>query len=78
MYIKHINIIRDAFDQMKRATGISNIQEIVVTFIKSQEQADSLNNQLNGLDQEIDHLEEKRTNVTNELKHTQVLLPLQT
>lgn len=76
MYIKHINIIRDAFDQIKKATGISNIQEIVVTFIKSQEQADALNNQLNSLDQELDSLEEKKTNLSKELKHTQVFSPI--
>jgi chromosome segregation ATPase len=76
MYTKHINIIRDAFDQIKKATGISNIQEIVVTFIKSQEQADALNNQLNSLDQELDNLEEKKANITKELKLTEVPLLL--
>eukprot|EP00826_Nyctotherus_ovalis_P010193 TRINITY_DN12709_c0_g1_i2.p1 TRINITY_DN12709_c0_g1~~TRINITY_DN12709_c0_g1_i2.p1 ORF type:complete len:313 (-),score=129.63 TRINITY_DN12709_c0_g1_i2:930-1868(-) len=74
MYTKHINIIRDAFDQIKKATGISNIQEIVVTFIKSQEQADALNNQLNSLDQELDNLEEQKSSITKELMHTKVLL----
>jgi hypothetical protein len=68
MYIKHINIIREAFDQIKKATGISNIQEIVVTFIKSQEQTDSLNNHLNTLDQEIDVLEEQKAELTKELR----------
>lgn len=68
MYIKHINIIREAFDQIKKATGISNIQEIVVTFIKSQEQTDALNSHLNALDQEIDALEEQRAELKKELK----------
>jgi len=77
IYIKYINIIRDAFDQIKKATGISNIQEIVVTFIKSQEQAYLLNNQLNILDQEIGNLEEKKLDITNQLKHIQVLLSLE-
>lgn len=74
MYTKHINIIRDAFDQIKKATGISNIQEIVVTFIKSQEQADALNNQLNSLDQELDNLEEQKSSITKELMHTKELI----
>ena len=72
MYVKHINIIRDAFDQIKKATGISNIHEIVVTFIKSQEQTDSLNNHLNSLDQEIDALEERKYNLRKELQAKQV------
>jgi len=72
MYVKHINIIRDAFDQIKKATGISNIQEIVVTFIKSQEQTDALNNHLNSLDQELDSLEEQKAQLTKEYKKNQV------
>jgi chromosome segregation ATPase len=72
MYVKHINIIRDAFDQIKKATGISNIQEIVVTFIKSQEQTDALNSHLNTLDQEIDGLEEQKAELRKELKIKQV------
>lgn len=72
MYVKHINIIRDAFDQIKKATGISNIQEIVVTFIKSQEQTDALNNHLNSLDQEIDGLEEQKAELTKEFRLKQV------
>lgn len=78
IYIKHINIIRDAFDQIRKATGISNIQEIVVTFIKSQEQADALNNQLNSLDQELDNLEEKKSRLTKELQLTKVFRPVKT
>eukprot|EP01022_Parablepharisma_sp_SALTPOND_P008072 TRINITY_DN135155_c0_g1_i1.p4 TRINITY_DN135155_c0_g1~~TRINITY_DN135155_c0_g1_i1.p4 ORF type:complete len:336 (-),score=79.58 TRINITY_DN135155_c0_g1_i1:4695-5702(-) len=74
MYIKHINIIRDAFEQIKKATGISNVQEIVVTFIKSQEQTDALNNHLNALDQELDSLEEQRAEIAKELRLKQVFL----
>ncbi len=76
MYVKHINIIRDAFDQIKKATGISNIQEIVVTFIKSQEQTDALNSHLNSLDQEIDGLEEQKDELEKELRSKQVRFSL--
>ena len=72
MYVKHINIIRDAFEQIKKATGISNTQEIVVTFIKSQEQTDALNNHLNALDQELDSLEEQKAELAKELRQKQV------
>ncbi len=72
MYLKHIGIIRDAFEQIKKATGISNIQEIVTTFIKSQEQTDALNNHLNALDQELDSLEEQKGELLKELQLKQV------
>lgn len=68
MFIKHIGIIRDAFGQIKKATGISNIQEIVVSFIKSQEQTDALNSHLNILDQEIDSLEDQKSSIRKEIK----------
>jgi len=74
MYIKHINIIRDAFEQIKKATGISNIQEIVVTFIKSHEQTEALNNHLTTLDQEIDLLEVQKGETLKGLKSKEVYL----
>ena len=36
-YIRNVKVIEDAFDQIKQATGISNIEEIVTTFIKAEE-----------------------------------------
>ena len=36
-YIRNVRVIEDAFDQIKEATGISNIEEIVTTFIKAEE-----------------------------------------
>jgi hypothetical protein len=36
-YRKNVQVIEDAFDQIKQATGISNIEEIVTTFIKAEE-----------------------------------------
>lgn len=36
-YLRNVKVIEDAFDQIKTATGISNNDEIVTTFIKAQE-----------------------------------------
>lgn len=37
MYVRNVNIIEDAFDQIKQATGIASTEEIVTTFIKAEE-----------------------------------------
>jgi len=57
-YIRNARIIEDAFDQIKEATGICSIEEIVTTFIKAEEQNYSLYNFVNLLNQETDALEE--------------------
>jgi hypothetical protein len=36
-YIRNARIIEDAFDQIKDATGIASIEEIVTTFVKAEE-----------------------------------------
>jgi hypothetical protein len=36
-YLRNVKVIEDAFDQIKQSTGISNIEEIVTTFIKAEE-----------------------------------------
>ena len=36
-YMRNSKIIEDAFEQIKEATGISSIEEIVTTFIKADE-----------------------------------------
>lgn len=46
-YIRNSRIIDDAFEQIKDATGILNIEEIVTTFIKAEEQNHSLYNYVN-------------------------------
>ena len=48
-YLRNVKVIEDAFDQIKQATGISNIEEIVTTFIKAEEQNYSLFNYVNML-----------------------------
>lgn len=58
MYIRNVNIIEDAFSQIKQQTGISSTEEIVTTFIKAEEQNYSLTTFLNVLGSEIDNIEE--------------------
>jgi hypothetical protein len=57
--MRNSRIIEDAFEQIKEATGIQNIEEIVTTFIKAEEQNHSLYNYVNLLNQETDRLEER-------------------
>ena len=57
-YLRNVRVIEDAFDQIKKATGISNIDEIVTTFIKAEEQNYSLFNYVNTVNTEYDQLEE--------------------
>jgi hypothetical protein len=45
--MRNARIIEDAFDQIKEATGISSIEEIVTTFVKAEEQNYSLYNFVN-------------------------------
>lgn len=58
LYLKNAMIIEAAFEQIKDASGISNIDEIVTTFIKAEEQNYSLFNYVNMLGQETDALED--------------------
>lgn len=57
--MRNSKIIEDAFDQIREATGISSIEEIVTTFIKADEQNHSLYNYVNVLNQECDIMEEQ-------------------
>lgn len=63
--MRNARIIEDAFEQIKEATGIQNIEEIVTTFIKAEEQNTSLYNYVNLLNQETDVIEEQN----NQLDH---------
>ena len=62
-YLRNVRVIEDAFDQIKKATGISNIDEIVTTFIKAEEQNYSLFNYVNTLNTEYDQLEESNEDI---------------
>jgi hypothetical protein len=68
MYIRNVNIIEDAFAQIKQQTGISSTEEIVTTFIKAEEQNYSLYNYVNILNSEIDMIEEQNKNIEAEIK----------
>lgn len=57
-YMKHIKVVEDAFNQIKQATGIPSIEEIVTAFIKSQEQNYQIYTYMNNLNSEIDTLED--------------------
>jgi hypothetical protein len=60
-------VIEDAFDQIKEASGISNIEEIVTTFIKAEEQNYSLYNYVNMLNTETDALEESNKDIKEQI-----------
>ncbi len=62
-YIRNVRVIEDAFEQIKEASGISNIEEIVTTFIKAEEQNYSLYNYVNMLNTETDTLEESNKEI---------------
>jgi len=68
MYIRNVNIIEDAFSQIKQQTGISSTEEIVTTFIKAEEQNYSLYNYVNSLNSEIDMIEESNRQIEADIK----------
>lgn len=68
MYIRNVNIIEDAFSQIKQQTGISSTEEIVTTFIKAQEQNYSLYNYYNSLMSEVDLIEDSNRNIEADIK----------
>jgi hypothetical protein len=67
-YLRNVKVIEDAFDQIKTATGISNIEEIVTTFIKAEEQNYSLYNYVNMLNTETDQLEESNKEIKDQIQ----------
>jgi hypothetical protein len=68
MYVRNVNIIEDAFSQIKQQTGISSTEEIVRTFIKAEEQNYSLLNYVNLLNSEIDNIEEQNNIIEEEIR----------
>ena len=61
-------MIEDAFEQIKEATGITSIDEIVTSFIKAEEQNYSLLNYVNRLGTETDVLEETNREIHEQIK----------
>lgn len=66
-YIRNVRVIEDAFEQIKEASGISNIEEIVTTFVKAEEQNHSLYNYVNMLNTETDVLEESNRDIKEQI-----------
>lgn len=58
-YHRNIKILSEAFNQIREATGIDDIDEMVTAFIKSEEQNYTLYSYVNSLNTELDALEEK-------------------
>jgi len=73
MYVRNVEVIEHAFNQIEKATGISNIDEIVTTFIKAEEQNYSLFNYVNMLNSDIDMIEEQNKQIGEQIKHHQQL-----
>lgn len=67
-YKRNVQIIEDAFEQIKEATGISSTEEIVTTFIKAEEQNISLWNYVYVLNSEIDMIDEQNKQIEAEIK----------
>ena len=68
-YKRNVQIIEDAFEQIKEATGISSVEEIVTTFIKAEEQNISLWNYVYVLNSEIDMIDEQNKQIEAEIKY---------
>jgi len=66
-YLRNVKVIEDAFEQIKMATGISNIEEVVTTFIKAEEQNYSLYNYVNMLGTETVQLEEQNEEIQSQI-----------
>ena len=67
-----MKIIDNAFTQIKEQTGITDIEEIMNTFIKSEEQNYSLFNYVDLLTSEIDKYEAKRKQLEADIKKLKV------
>ena len=73
LYSKNAMILKDAFQQISDSSGISNIEEIVTTFIKAEEQNYSLYNYVNMLGQETDAIEENNKFLDSEIEKYKLL-----
>lgn len=65
--MRNVKVIEDAFEQIKDATGIASIDEIVTSFIKAEEQNYSLYNYVNMLGTETDLLEESNKEIKEQI-----------
>ena len=67
-------VIDEAFQVIKESSGITDIEEIMNTFIKSEEQNYSLFNYVNMLTQDLDFLEENNKDLESEIEMLEVLI----
>lgn len=67
-YIKNVAAMKDAFEQIREATGISSIEETVQTFCKAEEQNYSLYNYVNTLSTETDSLDEQNKEIKEQIE----------
>ena len=72
-YVRNARIIEEAFSTIKEGTGITNIDEIVTTFCKAEEQNYSLYGYEHQLSQENDVLEENNKFLDSEIARYQEL-----
>jgi len=70
-YRKNMAVIDEAFRVIQESSGITDIEEIMNTFIKSEEQNYSLFNYVNMLTQDLDFLEENNKDLENEIEMLQ-------
>jgi hypothetical protein len=66
-YIKNVAAMRDAFERIREATGISSIEETVQTFCKAEEQNYNLYSYVNTLSTETDQLEEQNREINEQI-----------
>ena len=66
-YLRNVKVIEDAFEQIKEASGITSIEEIVTSFIKAEEQNYSLLNYVNRLGTETDVLEDSNREISDQI-----------
>ena len=58
----------EAFAKIQQATGITDIDELVTTFINAEDENFRLFNYVNELNQEIEKLEEQISDIKNEIE----------
>ena len=67
-YVRHVNYLATGFQQIKAATGMNNINDIVTACVKSEEQSQAILFYFNGLSSEIDMLQETLAINTDKIK----------
>lgn len=68
-YMRNAQVIEAAFETIKRGSGITNIDEIVTTFIKSEEQNYALFAYVDLMSQECDILEDANNKIDAQIDH---------